>query len=186
MDGPQRRRLQVHGIVQGVGFRPFVWRLANELRLAGWVRNDAAGVTIEAEGPPPALDAFARRLHSDAPARARVDEVLEQVLPPMAPALATNDARAAGIRPSTEGFAILASAGGPAATAIGPDTALCDDCLAELLDPADRRWRYPFVNCTNCGPRFTITRALPYDRALTSMAGFALCPQCREIGRAHV
>jgi hydrogenase maturation protein HypF len=161
---PERRHVEVRGIVQGVGFRPFVYRLANELGLDGWVRNDGAGVTIEAQGPPARLAEFARRLRTEAPARARIDAVLEQ--PQVAQPL------------QAPGFAILASAGGRAATAIGPDSALCADCLAEMLTPADRRWRYPFINCTNCGPRFTITRELPYDRAMTSMAGFAMCPQC--------
>jgi hydrogenase maturation protein HypF len=173
----ERRRFQVHGIVQGVGFRPFVWRLASGLGLAGWVRNDAEGVTIEAAGPAAALREFERRLRGDAPARARVDEVIALLLPELAAAGAARPGAAADAPAAC--FEILASGGGRAATAIGPDTVLCDDCLAELLDPADRRWRHPFVNCTNCGPRFTITRALPYDRATTSMARFALCPRCR-------
>lgn len=161
----ERRRIQVRGIVQGVGFRPFVYRLAHELALTGWVRNDGAGVTIEAEGEPAALDALERRLRSDAPALARVDEIAAQRQPP-APA-------------ASPGFEIVVSvAGGRAATAIGPDSAVCDDCRREMLDPADRRWRYAFINCTHCGPRFTITRALPYDRATTSMAGFRQCPAC--------
>ena len=167
---PQRRLIEVRGIVQGVGFRPFVYRVAQELALHGWVRNDGAGVTIDAEGPAPRLDEFARRLQHDAPALARVDAVIEQPLP-----LSARAPRC---------FEILASAAGPARTAIGPDSALCDDCLGELLDPADRRWRYAFINCTHCGPRFTITRALPYDRAMTSMAGFALCPACEAEYRA--
>ena len=159
-----RRQLQVRGIVQGVGFRPFVYRLAHELGLDGWVRNDGAGVTIEAEGAASALDAFARRLHAEAPPRARVDQVL--------PAAATLPAT------GQPGFAIVETRGGRSTTAIGPDTAVCADCLDEMLDPADRRWRYAFTNCTHCGPRYTITRALPYDRAMTSMAGFEQCPAC--------
>jgi hydrogenase maturation protein HypF len=161
----ERRRVEVRGIVQGVGFRPFVYRLARELGLQGWVRNDGAGVTIEAEGPAAAWDEMLRRVRDDAPALARVDDVDWQALP------------LAGEAPA--GFTIRQSHGaGRATTAIGPDSALCDDCRREMLDPADRRWRYAFVNCTNCGPRFTITRALPYDRATTSMAGFAMCPAC--------
>ncbi len=164
-DARLRRRVEVRGIVQGVGFRPFVYRLARELELDGWVRNDAAGVTIEVEGAEHELDAFARRLRSDAPALARVDAVL---------------ARDSAEAPASvgDGFAIVASGGGRAATAIGPDSAICADCLEELFEPSDRRHRYAFVNCTNCGPRYTITRALPYDRALTSMASFAQCPRC--------
>ncbi len=158
-----RRRVEVGGIVQGVGFRPFVYRLANELGLGGWVRNDGQGVTIEVEGETAAIDAFMRRLRSDAPPLARVDRVAgERELP----------------QAGQNGFAIVDSRGGRAATAIGPDSAVCADCLSEMLDPADRRWRYAFTNCTNCGPRYTITRALPYDRATTSMAGFAQCPAC--------
>jgi len=162
-----RRHIQVQGIVQGVGFRPFVYRLASELGLAGWVRNDGAGVTIEAEGVGAVLDTFLRRLHDDAPPLARVDRVLP----------------AAASLPATgrSGFAIVETRGSRSSaltTAIGPDSAVCGDCLAEMLEPANRRWRYAFTNCTNCGPRYTITRALPYDRAMTSMAGFALCPAC--------
>ena len=157
-----RRRIRVAGVVQGVGFRPFVWRLARDLGLAGWVRNDAAGVEIEVEGETTRLTAFAERLRREAPGLARID------------AVHTIDAPPRGGRR----FAILPSAGGPAATTIPHDVATCPDCLAELFDPADRRWRYAFVNCTQCGPRYTITRRLPYDRAHTSMSGFALCPQC--------
>ncbi len=160
-----RRRVEVRGIVQGVGFRPFVYRLARELALDGWVRNDAAGVTIEVEGVERDVDALARRLRTDAPALARVDAVVVRNGAPDG----TRDHR---------GFAIVDSGGGRAATSIGPDSAICADCLADLFNPANRRYRYPFVNCTNCGPRYTITRALPYDRALTSMASFAQCPCC--------
>ena len=159
----ERRRLAVRGIVQGVGFRPFVHRLATDLALDGEVRNDAAGVTIELEGPQDALDRFAARLAAEAPRLARIDAV---------------DAVAMPVHGGAPGFAIAASAGGRVSTAIGPDTAICDDCLAELFDPRDRRWRYAFINCTNCGPRFTITRALPYDRSMTSMAAFAQCAAC--------
>lgn len=157
-----RRRIRVAGVVQGVGFRPFVWRLARDLGLAGWVRNDAAGVEIEVEGETARLTAFAERLRREAPGLARIDAVDAADAPPR----------------GARRFAILPSAGGTAATAIPHDVATCPDCLAELFDPADRRWRYAFVNCTQCGPRYTITRRLPYDRAQTSMSGFALCPQC--------
>lgn len=158
-----RRRLVVRGIVQGVGFRPFVHRVANELALAGFVCNDAAGVTIEAQGSEAALDRFAARLRFEAPRLARVDAIEAVTLTAVE---------------GKSGFAIVASRGGRVATAIGPDSSICPDCLAELCDPADRRYRYAFVNCTNCGPRYTITHALPYDRAQTSMAGFALCADC--------
>jgi len=157
------RRLHVHGVVQGVGFRPFVYRFANRLGLVGWVRNDGGGVEIEIEGSAPLLDAFTQCLASEAPPLARVDAIEAEVIPP--------DQR-------RRGFAILPSVEGAVATAIGPDVAVCPACLSELFNPDDRRWRYPFINCTHCGPRYTITRGLPYDRARTSMAGFALCAGC--------
>jgi hydrogenase maturation protein HypF len=156
------RRIRVSGIVQGVGFRPFVWRLAQELKLAGWVRNDALGVEIHAEGPAEALDALQARLRAEAPVLARIDAI--------------------GFRDTAidalQDFTISESAGGQASTIIGPDVAVCTDCLAELFDPQDRRWRHAFITCTHCGPRYTVTRALPYDRSQTSMAPFPLCAAC--------
>ncbi|HEX7436759.1 MAG TPA: carbamoyltransferase HypF [Caldimonas sp.] len=158
-----RRAIRARGAVQGVGFRPFVFRLAHELGLAGWVFNDADGVSIEVQGPAFALDSFEQRLRTDAPPLARVETLR-----------ATARARVG----REEGFRILASRAGKVTTSIPPDTATCDECLAELFDPADRRHRYAFINCTQCGPRYTLTRALPYDRAQTSMAAFPQCPQC--------
>jgi hydrogenase maturation protein HypF len=155
-------RLRVTGVVQGVGFRPFVWRLAHELQLAGWVKNDAAGVEIHAEGTPAALAALARRVREEAPPLARVDAV-------HAAAAATEN---------HAGFAIVESTGGKVSTAIGHDTAPCAACLAELFDPASRRYRHPFITCTHCGPRYTVTRRLPYDRPQTSLAPFPFCPDC--------
>ena len=157
-----RTRIEVRGIVQGVGFRPFVYRLANALALDGFVRNDGAGVTIEVQGDPSAIAAMARRIAGDAPPRARVDSIAM---------------RDSAMRNGT-GFAIVDSEPGRARTAIGPDTAICVDCLRELCDPQDRRYRYAFINCTHCGPRYTITRALPYDRSTTSMSAFAQCSAC--------
>ncbi|MDP2433623.1 MAG: carbamoyltransferase HypF [Pseudomonadota bacterium] len=160
-----QRRLRITGIVQGVGFRPTVWRLASELKLAGWVRNDAGGVEVLLEGDEAAIAAFTRRLPEELPPLAQVRD------------LTWNDA------PATEEFSafdILESGAGEAATMIGFDTAVCPDCLAELFDPTDRRWRYAFINCTHCGPRYTLTRKLPYDRAQTSMAAFPLCPDCER------
>jgi hydrogenase maturation protein HypF len=158
-----RRRLRIRGQVQGVGFRPFVYRIATDLGLAGFVGNDGEGVFLEVEGAASALDGFARRLGAEAPRLARIVAVEAQ------------DVAALG---GEEPFAIVASETGGRGAHVTPDTAVCPDCLAELFDPADRRWRYPFINCTNCGPRYTITRALPYDRPNTSMAAFAQCPAC--------
>ena len=163
------RAVHVEGVVQGVGFRPFVWRLATELGLVGRVRNAAGRVEIEAAGAPEALDALARRLRTDAPPRARVERV---VVLPLDPAIA------AGLPAA---FAIDESVVYAAADRLfPPDIATCDDCLSELWDPADRRHRYPFTNCTNCGPRATIIEELPYDRAQTTMRPFALCRDCER------
>ena len=157
-----RRRFDVQGVVQGVGFRPFVYRLAHKLALAGWVNNDGAGVTIEVEGDPSRIDEMKRRLTRDAPPLARIERIAEHECALRAEA----------------GFAIRESVRSHATTAIGPDSAICSDCLAELFDPGDRRYRYAFINCTHCGPRYTITRSLPYDRAMTSMAPFRQCREC--------
>ncbi len=159
---PMRTRLRVRGIVQGVGFRPFVHRLAGRLGLSGFVRNDGAGVCIEIEGPDAAVETFRAALTREAPPRARIDAVESQALRPQ----------------HRSGFSIVDSGAGALATAIGPDGGVCADCVAELFVPDDRRYRYAFINCTHCGPRYTITRALPYDRAQTSMAPFALCAGC--------
>jgi hydrogenase maturation protein HypF len=158
------RRIRVRGQVQGVGFRPFVYRLAQELNIAGWVRNDGEGVDIEAQGAVQAIDALIARLETEAPPLASVTAVEATEAP-------TRDAR---------GFEIKVSRHGTANTAVTPDTATCPDCLAELFDAADRRWRHAFINCTHCGPRYTLTRKLPYDRPQTSMAKFAMCPDCRR------
>jgi len=167
LSGPpeaQTLRLRVRGVVQGVGFRPFVFRLATRLGLSGWVQNDLEGVLIEVSGPPDALEALVRAISAEAPPAARVEqvEILEQ-----------QPGRLPG------GFAIVQSeAKGPLSTRISPDLTLCPDCLQELFDPSDRRYRYPFINCTNCGPRYSITLQLPYDRPHTTMRAFAMCPEC--------
>ena len=167
IDSTVARALLAEGVVQGVGFRPFVWRLATELGLAGRVRNAAGRVEIEAAGPAAALDAFARRLRDDAPPRARVERVTVRPL----------DAGLAAGLPVP--FAIDESVSAASSDRLfPPDIATCDDCLRELFDPADRRFRYPFTNCTNCGPRATIITELPYDRAQTTMRPFPLCPAC--------
>lgn len=167
----EARRFLVTGLVQGVGFRPAVWHLARELGLTGWVRNGPAGVDIHLEGPATVLDDFATRLPGAAPALARIDSLK-----------ATDAAR----QPHRD-FRILDTAAAstgenpgrhPVSTAIGPDLGVCPDCLAELFDPASRRYRYPLLACTHCGPRYTVTRQLPYSRAATSLAPFPLCPAC--------
>lgn len=160
--------IHVTGIVQGVGMRPFVYREAMAHGICGWVLNAGDGVHIEAHAPADALDAFAAALSEHAPAAARVERV--EVVD-----LAANGWDTANER----GFRIIASQDQTAhTTLISPDIATCDDCLRELFDPADRRYHYPFINCTNCGPRFTIIRSLPYDRAATSMDRFPMCPAC--------
>ena len=159
--------ITVTGIVQGVGFRPFVWRLARRLGVAGEVMNRGDAVVIHVAADADALDALAKALAEEAPPLARVDAVVR------APAAAP---------PPGEGFRIVESGAGAVRVGVVADIATCADCLAEMRDPADRRFGYAFVNCTNCGPRFSIVAALPYDRASTTMRGFALC----EIGRAHV
>ncbi|HET9701012.1 MAG TPA: carbamoyltransferase HypF [Burkholderiales bacterium] len=160
-----RGRIRVRGQVQGVGFRPFVYRLASELNLSGWVRNDGEGVEMEVQGSGAEVVQLLKRLQSDAPRLARVDRVEFQPQP---------------LQQGETGFVIEASGGGRAATTITPDSAICPDCMAELFDPRGRRYRHPFINCTNCGPRYTLTRGLPYDRPGTSMARFSMCPSCRE------
>ena len=156
--------IKIHGIVQGVGFRPFMHRLVREHGLAGSIRNTSSGVELELEGERDALERFVRELPERAPKLALIERIeTEYGLPPR----------------GLQGFAILKShAEEKRNTLISPDIGLCEDCRRELLDPEDRRYRYPFINCTNCGPRFTIIRDLPYDRALTSMGRFPMCPDC--------
>jgi hydrogenase maturation protein HypF len=165
-EGVVRRRVTVRGTVQGVGFRPFVHRLAGELELSGFVRNGAEGVVAEVEGPAEAVEEFCRRVRERPPPLADVRGVeCERV-----------------VASGGTGFAVLASEEprrpGGVPPLIPPDTAPCEDCLRELADPADRRYRHPFITCTHCGPRFTIATGLPYDRATTTMAAFALCREC--------
>ncbi|MCP9487696.1 MAG: carbamoyltransferase HypF [Gaiellaceae bacterium MAG52_C11] len=159
----ERRAFVVRGIVQGVGFRPFVYAIAQKHRLDGFVLNDGDGVVIEVEGGTTALDGFACALREQAPPLARVDTVEARRLEPT----------------GETGFQIRASGMAGGTALIPADVATCDDCLRELFDPDDRRYRYPFVNCTQCGPRFTIVTGVPYDRPLTTMAGFPLCADCR-------
>ena len=158
-----RVRARVEGTVQGVGFRPYVYRLAGELGVAGHVLNDARGVVVEVEAPSETVQRFLTRLPLEAPPLALVERVTAEPVEEL----------------GELGFSIRESpAGGEPRAAVTPDSATCADCLAELFDPGDRRFRYPFVNCTNCGPRFTIVRDVPYDRPNTTMAGFQMCPAC--------
>ncbi|WP_369269236.1 carbamoyltransferase HypF [Streptomyces sp. R11] len=158
-----RRRVTVRGTVQGVGFRPYVHRLASDLALAGFVSNTAAGVLIEVEGPPDGVVDFCERLAAQPPPLASVTAVGFEDLP---------------VTGADDAFTIRSTDRSPGRTLLPPDTATCADCLRELADPADRRHRHPFVTCTHCGPRFTIATGMPYDRAVTTMAGFPMCPDC--------
>ena len=161
----RRARLVIRGAVQGVGFRPFVHRLATGLCLDGWVQNGSHGVVIEVEGPPAATDDFVRRVERDRPPRAFIQSLEQTHLDP------------AGVH----GFEIRDSTdAGPITTLVLPDVATCADCTREVFDPANRRYRYPFTNCTNCGPRYTIIERMPYDRASTSMRAFTMCPDCQR------
>jgi len=162
MPTSERRRFRVRGVVQGVGFRPFVYGLARRHELGGFVFNDGEGVLIEAEGVE--IDRFAAELVEEAPPLARIAS------------MTTAPVELVG---ETE-FRIVESRKGGRSALIPPDIATCDDCLRELFDPADRRYRYPFLNCTRCGPRFTIVRSVPYDRASTTMDAFPMCPDCRR------
>lgn len=159
-DAVARLRLKLNGAVQGVGMRPFIHRLASDCRLAGFVHNGADGVTVEIEGGRTAE--FLARLRTEAPPLARIDTLAVEEVPPL----------------GGTGFAIRDSEGGRTVTRIVPDAATCEACLDELFDPESRYFAYPFVNCTHCGPRYTITRRLPYDRRQTSMAEFPMCPDC--------
>lgn len=161
--------IRVRGTVQGVGFRPFVHRVALRLGLRGWVRNDAEGVLVRARGEPALLDAFCATLAAEAPAAARVEHIERREPAP-------------GDEPAGAQFTIAESelTCGPAATAIPADLALCEDCRRELLDPADRRHGYAFINCTQCGPRYSLIESLPYDRPRTTMRRFTLCPACER------
>ena len=159
--GARRLRLRIRGLVQGVGFRPHVWRLAKRDNLTGFALNDQNGVLMEVQGK---VEAFIGDLVAQAPPLARIDDIESEARPLLA---------------GESDFVIRDSKqNGPARTAITPDVAICDACLAEMFDPSNRRYLYPFITCTHCGPRFTITRRLPYDRATTALAEFPLCEAC--------
>jgi len=159
-----RRQIEVSGIVQGVGFRPYVYRLATGRKLAGNIRNTSAGVTIEVQGPREEVQDFVDHLPAEAPPLARITSFIVHEV-------ACNG--------DTDFRIVHSCTGEEVRTLISPDVAICPDCLRELFDPADRRYRYPFINCTNCGPRFTIVRDIPYDRPSTSMAVFPMCASCQ-------
>lgn len=158
----QRLQLKIQGAVQGVGFRPFIFRLATRWKLRGWVSNDTQGVVIEVEGCPDQLNQFLAQLQANPPALAEIETIEQRYLPPLGERTFT-------IRPSQKG---------PKSTLLLPDVATCADCLRELFNPCDRRYHYPFINCTNCGPRYSIIQALPYDRGNTAMTSFQMCPDC--------
>jgi len=160
-----RKKFRVNGIVQGVGFRPFIFSLASEMGLSGFILNSPSGVVIEAEGPEDLISGFQERLHSEAPPLTRILKCSSEEIP----------------LKNEPGFIILKSEGGHESdTFISPDVTVCKNCLSEMRDPGDRRYRYPFINCTNCGPRFSIVHSIPYDRVNTSMKNFPLCPECRS------
>lgn len=158
------RRIEVSGIVQGVGFRPYIYQLALSHGLSGEVANTAFGVVIRVQGESKKLDAFIADIPENCPPRAQIDKIVQfpDSIPPVS------------------GFSIAKSLPGKASTVlIPPDIAICDDCKKELMDPKDRRYGYPFINCTHCGPRYTIIDNIPYDRCNTTMKVFEMCPACR-------
>ncbi|MDH4198147.1 MAG: acylphosphatase, partial [Candidatus Aminicenantes bacterium] len=158
-------RIVVFGVVQGVGFRPFVSRIARRHRIRGLVKNAGFGVEIRAEASRRAdLDRFLKALRQEVPPLAQIERIT------VVPARPRGDSV----------FRIAGTREGRSFVFISPDIATCPECLAEVRDPAERRFHYPFTNCTNCGPRYTIVRSLPYDRRTTTMAGFAMCPSCRR------
>src|SRR5580692_4798360 len=163
-----RQRFTVTGVVQGVGFRPFVHRIASDLGLTGFVGNDSGAVFLEVQGERTRVHEFGRRLRAQAPPLARIDTVSVHDIP--ADTARVREFRIAASKTTTDANTFM--------TPIPPDIAACDDCVAELFDPHDRRYRHPFVTCTNCGPRFTIIRKLPYDRPATTMSAFAMCERC--------
>lgn len=164
---PERQRFLVQGAVQGVGFRPFIYHLATEIGIQGWVSNSTQGVLIEAEAPRPCLDTFLERIESQKPPNSSIQQIMVETIP----AIGVVDGITFEIRES--------STSGKCSTIILPDLATCPDCAREIFDPTNRRYRYPFTNCTHCGPRYSIIERLPYDRPNTTMRTFVMCAQCR-------
>ncbi len=175
-----RVHIHITGVVQGVGYRPFVWRTATALGLSGWVRNSSDGVHIEAKGPQETLDSFVLTLSTQQPAAARVDTVHVDRMGDehLEAAGHACELRVSGMVGASDFRIVESDAAADRTTLVSPDIATCDACLAELFDPENRRYHYPFINCTSCGPRFTIIDRLPYDRPNTSMAPFTMCPDC--------
>ncbi|MCK4839876.1 MAG: carbamoyltransferase HypF, partial [Desulfobulbaceae bacterium] len=164
-DNIHRRKIVVNGVVQGVGFRPFVYNLARRYGLAGLVANYSAGVKIEVEGSAPVLERFEKSLQEELPAQALLIDYRSEDVPTV----------------GAQDFVIdLSEVSGKAATLVSPDLALCSDCLVELFDSVDRRYHYPFINCTQCGPRYSIVTGIPYDRAATAMHHFTMCAECQR------
>ena len=162
----QRVRLRIDGGVQGVGFRPHVYRLANALSLGGFVRNEMRGVLVEVEGAADVIDQFAVRVSTERPSLATIDRMTRERVSPNGDVTFTIRESERGENEQRAGAVVCA------------DVATCAECIEELFDPNDRRFRYPFLNCTNCGPRFSIIRGVPYDRAMTTMSGFDMCAAC--------
>ena len=165
MSLPSAYRILINGIVQGVGFRPFIYNLAIRYDLQGWVKNTSGGVEIEVSGPKPDLDGFISSITNEAPPLSLIESLEFETIP-------SEGYKAFHIQHSQ----VIEGAFQP----ISPDVSICDDCLRELFTPENFRYRYPFINCTNCGPRFTIIKDIPYDRPQTTMAGFDLCPTCEQ------
>ena len=160
-----RKKILVKGIVQGVGFRPFVYRLAVGRNLKGFVSNTSYGVEIQVEGDAHSIESFRQILRSEVPVLAKITEIKEQNVSPI----------------GEPEFLIRSSQAQDEQSAlISPDISICNDCLKELFDPGNRRYRYPFINCTNCGPRYTIIRDIPYDRPGTTMVSFHMCTECQQ------
>ena len=161
-----RYHIQISGIVQGVGFRPFLHRLMRKYQLVGWIRNTGEGVELEAECSSRNMECFIQEIKTDRPVLARIDSIAVSVLD--------------GLKNYQDICILPSKAQSRRDTLVSPDVAICPDCMRELMNPSDRRYRYPFINCTNCGPRFSIIRDVPYDRCSTTMAGFRMCPDCAE------
>lgn len=162
----QHESIRIRGVVQGVGFRPTVWRIANDMGLRGFALNDAEGVLVDTWGTDDEIEQFCTRVQDECPPLSRIDSIERTVSPDRVE--------------MPDNFKISDSKEGIAKTSVVADAGVCEACAKEALDPFSRRYRYPFTNCTNCGPRLTIIQGIPYDRAMTSMSAFQMCPECQE------